>query len=1330
MMSKLTCATMNLNKTGVNKLPQIHDLMSDLQCNIMALQEVDLNSLSCPGFVQLGKTLGLTICLSDLSPQSQVARVALVSSLPFRQVRFPSVSQPDRYCAGLIEFRVGHSIRKLLVCSIYGCASSQSLAKELVHDLVNCASELTCRWLILGDFNLLSGDLHDLEACGKIRLLDEPFGPAELLPSTGPGRRRRIDFGISGSSLHPTRLLHFQGLGDHLGVSYSFDADVALSGFSQPRRAPWKEIKSESVAVEFESLWQPDTFLHELSIGDTDAAWSLLSNVAEQLLCEQFSGHTVPRDAKWQPKRRSESHKASQFVESFFLRKLRRLLRRFKQLCFTPSDPNLCSNILRGIRDLSHSFPEISQISLDFPEDASMFLEALVSKIEKEEKQIALKKWKEDMHNVLQARQWVKRKAAAVLQFEALQQGSPLDPTQPLNAVHPAQVVQEAFDTWSARWTTRSDHPTHTDFQSIFVRTQKLEPGSLDVTEVLSAEKLFQRCKAMAGKASGPEDWDAAKLLHLPMLWWHALAQLWCTVLQTGTIPQRWKEATVVLLPKPDGGTRPLCLTSTLWRIGAACLAKGLTSWCSRWRNYSVMGGVPGCGVLDAHLLLQQAANCQDVIFVSEDLAKFFDSIDVSQVCAVLHHLGAPPCFSQLVSAFYSQNSRLFVDRSFCHPTWFQATRGLAQGCPLSPLLSATIMKIWGDFVSTDHIHCMTYIDDRTFWNGRSLQHVSPDEQVQELLQAKQRSSWFDKQFGLAARPEKCHIAAVSENVGAQILASTLGYTLSDHLKVLGVAHCVGHVTNTKLADPCLRKATLRLKFLEFVNTALHHKRTLIKTLVIPIFAWCSCVAIISPRQLNTIRQQALAAFTGKVLQDATACIKREFLGWDADPMLACMFRSLLFAVKFHTRGFTWNADPLPLGICWTDYCCNLNDFLNRHGWWCEQAGGAICRTDSRGHKRVWVLGSDRLSVIMEWMSDVLRSEALRGCRRIYAERRRPRVPQDSAAIGLTLPIFDNVGFCTFGGHAKLFNDAIASGDRFLRNAALASGASVWANTAGVTLNADDPRSFCICGASLPSRPHLVWCCPAFHLQRAQVTLPQNCVEERLFAKVVSERPRPPRFVPNPDISTFPGLNGARFLEFDRIFVATDGSEQAGVAALAVVFPQLSVTLTQGIDTEDQSPFRAEVEAIILALDLIFKTVLLEYFPHSRNFVIVSDCEGAIELVQRGSLTCPVLARRASHILADLERLHFSVEFCWVPSHGKFSNHFHAHPHATEDQLRDWNDTADRAANNAMKRRLNHSLRLDWHEHRCQAFEWECSAVRLSATIARQYADHIASLTV
>ena len=71
---------------------------------------------------------------------------------------------------------------------------------------------------------------------------------------------------------------------------------------------PRKVVHSKIVAREFETRWENDLFLHTLCRGDADAAWSILSTVAEQVLCENSLSHTIPRDAV------VATHKASQHV--------------------------------------------------------------------------------------------------------------------------------------------------------------------------------------------------------------------------------------------------------------------------------------------------------------------------------------------------------------------------------------------------------------------------------------------------------------------------------------------------------------------------------------------------------------------------------------------------------------------------------------------------------------------------------------------------------------------------------------------------------------------------------------------------------------------------------------------------------------------------------------------------------------------------------------------------------------------------------------------------------------------------------------------------------
>ena len=172
-----------------------------------------------------------------------------------------------------------------------------------------------------------------------------------------------------------------------------------------------------------------------------------------------------------------------------------------------------------------------------------------------------------------------------------------------------------------------------------------------------------------------------------------------------------------VLLPKSSGGVRPLCLTATVWRLGTSVMVAALGPWSEQWAATVVHGGITGRGVLDAHCKLLHATSDPTSIFVSEDLSKFFDCINVGQACAVLSHLGAPATLIDLVRSFYSASRRIFVDRGICSAQWRTATSGLMQGCPLSPLIAAAIMRVWAGFVQVDpSIKALAYLDDRTFW--------------------------------------------------------------------------------------------------------------------------------------------------------------------------------------------------------------------------------------------------------------------------------------------------------------------------------------------------------------------------------------------------------------------------------------------------------------------------------------------------------------------------------------------------------------------------------------------------------------------------------------
>ena len=99
----------------------------------------------------------------------------------------------------------------------------------------------------------------------------------------------------------------------------------------------------------------------------------------------------------------------------------------------------------------------------------------------------------------------------------------------------------------------------------------------------------------------------------------------------------------------------------------------------------------------------------------------------------------------------------------------------------------------------------------------------------------------------------------------------------------------------------------------------------------------------------------------------------------------------------------------------------------------------------------------------------------------------------------------------------------------------------------------NDPKSKCMCGLVFPSRPHLVWNCPVTADLRCDIIPPQNRVEERLFARCISEMPAPP---PVPDNQVFNSLCESILCigqQTSVVHIATDGSSKHNVGAWSIV---------------------------------------------------------------------------------------------------------------------------------------------------------------------------------
>ncbi|CAJ1388131.1 unnamed protein product [Effrenium voratum] len=914
-----------------------------------------------------------------------------------------------------------------------------------------------------------------------------------------------------------------------------------------------------------------------------------------------------------------------------------------------------------------------------------------------------------------QQRAWVKRFALTRAQESRAARPAPSSKGVSASAVHPSIAVDEQQREWTAVWGQESGRGTGEDFQS-FLRNV---PNNVNEAVAFSAKgsDLLQAMQAMTRKAPGPDDWRAKDLLRMGPIWWSCLEDLWAHVISSGCIPRRWVEAKIVLIPKDAGGWRPLALTSVLWRAGSRALLQTLKPWLSSWAGDHLFGGLAGRGVEDCLIRINHAVaqRAKHGVFVRQDIHRFFDAIQVQQAIAVLSHLKAPPALVRLIDQFYLRGSRVFTSGAYHGSQWCKAGRGILQGCPLSPMIAAAVMLPWTCAVQQPGLGCAVFVDDRVLW----AQNVS---QAPLLQLAMRKSEEFDSVFGLRCRPEKCGIAALSSDVAQNFGLSNLPYAFDHKLTFLGLQFDLHEPMATQLVKFDMQLVLFRITAIARVAASWKARLRLLRCLVNPTFTWAAGLAALTPDVLKSIRSAVVSSFGATLPPDVPWGILFELLGWEVEPLFASAAAHFRAAVRHRSSlKQCWEDAPLDFVFGkWFQQLPCAAAAANDLGWWASPDGALLHRRDQHGQQRTFELGVDNFACVLRWLKERSRRDSLKASARVFRGFRRQANADQPLAQGLTLPP-PAPGVPCYQGHRQCFKQATDKRDLFL--ACLATGCSWWHFHPGFRRQPHgDAARQCACGKHTPSRPHLVWTCPATASAREGVPLPSNRAEERLFTKVLPEQPAAPR---DPRPLAFEQLVHAFRTRLEEqpshFFVATDGSEIDEVAAFAIATPGCP-TFVSAVTGEDQTAYRAEVEAGVLALQAAADAARLCAGAASRvSFVFVLDCQAAIKTLKGGG-SCKLLARRAFDAFQRLCALTLSVELFWVPSHGKVSGEWAPHPVASEAMLRGLNEDADEAARWKARLLLRGSARQEWARAKLAATQWEVKAVNAvagAASIAR-----------
>ena len=178
-----------------------------------------------------------------------------------------------------------------------------------------------------------------------------------------------------------------------------------------------------------------------------------------------------------------------------------------------------------------------------------------------------------------------------------------------------------------------------------------------------------------------------------------------------GSLPQSLRKGAITLLYKKGDcldakNWRPITLLCADYKIAAKALANRLLLVISSVVSPDQSCGIPGRFSGENIRLLQDVADFADRngiggAIVSLDQEKAFDCVEHSYMLKVLERMGFGSSFRQWISLLYTHVYSAVSVNGFL-TEFFPVTRGVRQGCPLSPLLYVLVMESMACAVRAD----------------------------------------------------------------------------------------------------------------------------------------------------------------------------------------------------------------------------------------------------------------------------------------------------------------------------------------------------------------------------------------------------------------------------------------------------------------------------------------------------------------------------------------------------------------------------------------------------------------------------------------------------
>lgn len=263
------------------------------------------------------------------------------------------------------------------------------------------------------------------------------------------------------------------------------------------------------------------------------------------------------------------------------------------------------------------------------------------------------------------------------------QENGPLMPTE-MGRLRGASAIEEVSEGLAKRFASQSTAPAQNSCSGV---------GSLDY---FSIEEIAEELRHQdSSKACGMDGIHIRLMQALSSTSFvHVLAALYNSCVKYSKTPRVWNDTMVCLLvkdhtrPKDADNVRPITLICMFRKVFERLLLRRFdtSGWASvRPTQAGFRSHYSTCinaGVLHA---LLESRNVTHVAFL--DFRAAFDVVDHTLLMDVLSRRGCPPQMRFLIAGLTFHNVRSRVVSDGEASAWFSRSRGVLQGCPLSPHL-------------------------------------------------------------------------------------------------------------------------------------------------------------------------------------------------------------------------------------------------------------------------------------------------------------------------------------------------------------------------------------------------------------------------------------------------------------------------------------------------------------------------------------------------------------------------------------------------------------------------------------------------------------------